>query len=159
LHELTQENADFGAVFELQLIGVISSDVLENIEGHGLQPYLRLHKYVSHKEALKLQRRSQVLLMIEINSDETVGIVPGKVFEYLAAKRPILAIGPKGWDAGSIINECQAGEVFDYQDKTGLKEVILHWFSTYQDGALGIDSKNIEKYSRKALTARLAEIL
>ncbi len=159
LGEIVQENKDFRAVFELQLIGVVSSDVLENMYGHGLQPYLRLHDYVSHEEAIKLQQKSQVLLLVEINSPETAGIIPGKVFEYLAAQRPILAIGPKGWDAGTIIDECEAGEVFDYTDRTGLKTMILDWFMTYQSGELKLASKNIENYSRKTLTSRLAKIL
>lgn len=159
LSELARENEDFGELFELHLVGVVSADVLENMQGHGLQPYLRLHDYVSHEEVVKLQRRCQVLLVVEINSEETVGIVPGKIFEYLAAKRPILAVGPKGWDAGNIIDICQAGQVFDYQDKLQLKEAVLQWFFMYKQNELSIRSKNIEAYSRKALTARLAEML
>ena len=123
LSELAQENADFRSAFELKLIGVVSSDVLENIQGHGLQPYLRLLDYVTHEEAIEFQRLSQVLLMVEINSEETVGIVPGKVFEYLAAKRPILAIGPKGWDVAEIIDRCEAGKVFNYEEKYWTKSI------------------------------------
>lgn len=159
LRQLTQENEDFRNVFELHLTGVVSKDVLDSIYGHGLQAYVHLVDYLSHDEAVKRQQESQVLLLVEINSHETAGIIPGKVFEYLAAKRPILAIGPKEWDAGGVINECKAGQVFDYQDSEELKNVMLGWFTAYQNKELQIASQNIENYSRKALTSKLAEIL
>lgn len=159
LSQLTQENEAFKNVFELHLTGVVSKDVLDNIYGHGLEPYVHLVDYLSHDAAVKRQQESQVLLLVEINSPETTGIIPGKVFEYLAAKRPILAIGPKEWDAGDVINECKAGHVFDYQNREELKNVLLGWFTAYQNGELQIASQNIEKYSRKALTNKLAEIL
>lgn len=159
LRELTQEYVAFASAFELHLIGVVSQNVLDTIHGHGLQPFVRLTTYVSHQEAVRLQRESQALLLVEINSDETVGIVPGKVFEYLAAKRPILAVGPKGWNAGGIIEECRAGAVFDYQSTDRLKSTLLKWFGMYQEKQLQISSEGIEKYSRKELTAQLSEVL
>ena len=159
LSQLVKENEAFRDALELHLIGVVSEDVLDNIYGHGLQSYVHLEDYLSHDEAVKRQQESQILLMVEINSNETVGIIPGKVFEYLAAKRPILAIGPEGWDVGGIIKECQAGHVFDYQDRERLKNVLLEWFMAYRKSELQIASHSIEKYSRKALTGKLAEIL
>lgn len=159
LAELIKENNAFKEAFELHLVGVVSEDVLDNAYGHGLQPYVRLTNYLSHEKAVKSQQESQVLLIVEIDSDETAGIIPGKIFEYLAAKRPILAIGPKEWEAEDIINECKAGYVFDYQDRKRLKSRILEWFNTFENGGLQISSQNIEKYSRRALTSKLAKIL
>lgn len=159
LKELTQENKAFAEAFELHLIGVVSGNVLQDIYSHGLEPFVRLTDYVSHEEAILRQRQSQVLLIIEIDSEDTVGIVPGKVFEYLAAKRPILAVGPKGWNAGEIIKECEAGEVHDYQDMDMIKSAISMWFKTYREDKLLIPSKGIERYGRKQLTNKLADIL
>lgn len=159
LKELTQENKAFAEAFELHLIGVVSEDVLHNIYAHKLEPFVRLTDYLTHEEAVRRQRKSQVLLIIEIDSEDTVGIVPGKVFEYLAAKRPLLAIGPKGWNAGEIIKECKAGEVYDYQDTDVMKSAIEQWFEAYQNGKLHIASERIERYSRKQLTHKLADIL
>ncbi len=159
LSQLIQENATFREAFELHLIGVVSEDVLDNIYGHGLQQHVHMIDYLPHEEAIKRQRKSQVLLMVEINSAETAGIIPGKVFEYLAAKRPILGIGPKGWDAGAIINECHAGYVCDYAERAQLKDMILSWFFAYNEKALQISSQNMEKYSRRTLTRKLSEIL
>lgn len=160
LKELTEENKAFEQAFELHLVGVVSEDVLADIYAHGLEPYVRLTDYLPHQEAVQRQRQSQVLLLIEINSEETVGIVPGKVFEYLAAKRPLLAVGPTDWDAGDIIGSCGAGQVFDYQaGSSSIKETIGEWFGMYRENKLHIPSKYIEQYSRKQLTAKLADIL
>jgi hypothetical protein len=159
LSELVQENTDFKNAFELRLIGVVSEDVLDNIYGHGLQPYVKLIAYLSHEDALCHQRQSQVLLLVEINSHETVGIIPGKLFEYMAAKRPILGIGPKYWEVNDIVVETCSGKVFDYEASSELKAVILDWFNRYRAGNLNSTSKNVEKYSRRELTKELAKNL
>src|SRR5690606_11096766 len=77
LSELIYEYPDLKKCFKLQLAGVISSDVLESIYFYGLQPYTHLLGYLSHDEALQYQKKSQVLLLIEIDAEETQGIIPG----------------------------------------------------------------------------------
>lgn len=159
LAEMVNENSQFREAFKLQLIGVVSEDVLDNMHGHGLQPYINQTDYLSHSEALKFQQRSQVLLLVEINSYETTGIIPGKLFEYMAAQRPILALGPKNWEVSQIINETQSGQVFGYDERLQLKELILEWFKDFQNANLHVDSKHVEKYSRRELTRKLAKHL
>jgi len=156
LGELVSENEAFKAVFKLQLIGVVSADVLAAIHSFGLESYINLRGYVSHDEALRLQEQSQVLLLVEIDSKETKGIIPGKVFEYLKANRPILALGPEGWDARNIITKTNAGAVFNYTAKENLKTVLLKWFNAFQQKQLLSTSVDIAQYSRKALTKELA---
>lgn len=159
LGELVKENSQFRDAFELQLIGVVSEDVLDNMFGHGLQPCINQIDYLSHSEALKFQQKSQVLLLVEINAFETTGIIPGKLFEYMAAQRPILAVGPKDWEVSRIIEETKSGQVFGYDERLQLKELILEWFAHYQNGGLYISSHQVEQYSRRALTRKLAKHL
>ena len=159
LAELIESNVKFKNSFKLKLVGVTSADVLNTIYSYGLENYVELQGYVTHNEALEIQNKSQVLLLTEINSKETTGIIPGKLFEYLAAKRPILAIGPKNWDVGDIINETKSGKLFDYSEDSSLKEIILEWFQAFQNKKLESNSVNIAKYSRRELTKKLAEIL
>ncbi|MEA1787467.1 glycosyltransferase family 4 protein [Arenibacter sp. GZD96] len=159
LQELLMENADFKNSFKLRLVGVVSYDVLDAIYSYGLEQNLELVGYLSHAEAVACQKSAQILLLIEIDSEETKCIIPGKLFEYMAAQRPILAIGPKGWDAGTIINDTHTGFVFEYKEKEHLKSQILTWFSLYQKKQLRVNSKGIEAYSRSALTGKLAEYI
>ena len=102
---------------------------------------------------------AQLLLLIEIDSDETKGIIAGKVFEYLLAKRPILAIGPNNWDVSKIINDTTSGKVFHYEEKDILKHYIFNSFQDYKYGILHINSTNIEQFSRKQLTQQLSEVI
>ncbi len=159
LSELIREFADFKEAFRLQLAGVVSSDVLESIYFYGLQPYTDLLGYISHEEALQYQKRSQVLLLIEINAEETQGIIPGKVFEYMVAKRPILGVGPANWEVGRLITESNTGKTYDYEQYEALKEVLLQWFRDYKMGKLGLSNAKVEPYHRRELTRKLAEYL
>lgn len=159
LSELCDENEDFKNSLSLQFIGVVSEDVLETIYKYNLKSYVNLIGYVSHTEALTYQEKSQVLLLSEIDSADTIGIIAGKLFEYMRAKRPILAIGPKGWEVSTIIKETNTGVAFNYDNTSNLKSLILDWFGNYQTKELNVNSTNINTYSRKERTAKLAEHL
>lgn len=159
LAELISENEFFRNCFRLNLIGVVGQDVLNSIYDNGLKSYTKIKEYVTHEDAVSFQRRSQLLLMAEINSPDTRGIIPGKLFEYLAARRPILALGPKNWEGGEIVVNTNSGFVFDYNATSDLKAAILKWFHLYQQGNLMVSSVNIKQYNRRELTAKLAEQL
>lgn len=159
LSELCDENEDFKNNLSLQFIGVVSEDVLQTIYKYNLKSYVNLIGYVSHTEALNYQEKSQVLLLSEIDSPDTIGIIAGKLFEYMRAKRPILAIGPIGWEVSAIIKETNTGVAFNYSDTSNLKSLLLDWFGSYQTKKLNVNSTNINTYSRKERTAKLANHL
>jgi len=159
LAQLVQENETFKQSFKLRLAGIVSEDVLQSIYSSGLKEHIELVGYLSHGQAIKLQQESQVLLLVEIDSEETVGILPGKLYEYISARRPILAIGPNNWDAVQIIEGTRSGTTFDYQSEIALKDVILKWFAAYTEGKLNIPSEGVEKYSRRELTQELSKLI
>lgn len=159
LKELTEENADFKKELVLELIGVVSKDVLESINNHGLMAYVQLVGYVSHEKAIERQQNSQVLLLLEIDTNETKGIIPGKFFEYIKAERPILGIGPEGWEVAQMISETSTGNAFTFKDGKEIKDQLLNWFRAYQKKDLYIKSKYIDQYSRRELTAKLAKVI
>lgn len=159
LGELVQENLDFRENFCLRLAGKVSKDIEESIREYGLQQFLKFEGYVKHSEAIGIQRNTALLLLIEIDSEETRGIIPGKLFEYLAAKRPLLAIGPLNWDAEKIISETSAGKVFQYHEADEIKSYILEEFRKYRKNKPVINSEGIMKYHRKSLTEKLANLI
>jgi hypothetical protein len=159
LSELVAENPDFKSAFRLQLIGKVSETVLDSISKSGLESHLDLIGYVPHEEAIKYQHKSQVLLLLEIDDPKTKGIIPGKLFEYLQAKRPILAIGPKAWDVCKILDETSSGSCFVYPEKQKIKEKLLKFFQEYQTGNLQTSPNNNEKYHRRNLTGELAKLI
>ncbi|MDT0621364.1 glycosyltransferase [Croceitalea vernalis] len=157
LKELCDSHQAFKKVLQIQLIGVIGDGVKESLAQYGLCDVVFDRGYVSHSEVLTLQAKSQVLLLLEIDAAETQGIIPGKLFEYLNARRPILALGPINWEAGAMVEETKSGASFTPKDKLGLKNVLLKWFNAYQKGELILNSEGIENYSRRELTRKLAK--
>ena len=159
LAELVSEEEGFAADFKLKLTGAVGEVVLGSIKKAGLEAYLELQGYVSHKEAVKLQHSSQMLLLIEIDSEETRGIIPGKLFEYMVTQRPILAVGPENADIQKIITETNSGKFFRYSEKQEIKDYVLSCYRTYKEGKLITFPIGLQKYSRKALTGELAKLL
>ncbi|MEJ4088017.1 glycosyltransferase family 4 protein [Galbibacter orientalis] len=157
--ELLEENSDFKKDFQLQLAGAVSKEVLESIEAYNIDENLSILGYVAHQKAIELQRATQVLLLIEIDAEKTRGIIPGKLFEYMAATRPIIALGPKQWDVARILEETNAGVYFDYTEKEKLKETLLSFYKAYKNDNLYVNSVDIDKYHRKSLTKHLASII
>lgn len=156
LGELINENKAFAKDFVLKLAGTISNDVLESIKINDLENNIKLHGYIPHNETLQLQRSSQILLLITIDSKKTKGIIPGKLFEYLVSGRPILGIGAKDADFKNIIIKTNTGNCFNYNDKDSLKMQILSYYKTYKEGMLKTHPIGLNQYHRKALTAKLA---
>ena len=159
LTELLDEIPDFGSDLEIKLIGAVSQEVLDTIAAFSLNSYLNNLGYVSHAEAIAHQRKSQVLLLIEIDSEETKSIIPGKLFEYMVSNRPIIAIGPNGSDFAEIITNTNTGVFFDYSEKVKLKNLILDFYNQYLEGKLQSHGIGLEKYSRKNLTGQLVQLL
>ncbi len=159
LQELMDEHEGFKRAVKIQLAGVVGGEVLQSIQNFGLEDHVSQLGYLSHDRVLETQQRSQLLLLLEIDSEETKGIIPGKLFEYLNAKRPILAIGPKGWEAGAMVEQHKAGNSCLHGDVPMLKNVLLDAFEHYKNGTLHCHSEGIEQYHRRALTESLAKFI
>lgn len=159
LVELLHEIQDFKSHLEIKLIGAVSQEVLDSIAEFRLNDYLNLLGYVSHHEAIAHQKKSQVLLLIEINSEDTKSIIPGKLFEYMVSNRPIIAIGPQGSDFADIITETNTGVFFDYSEKAKLKSVILDFYNQFMEGKLQANGVGLQQYSRKNLTKQLVQLI
>ena len=159
LTKIISENKDFSKDFMLKLIGKVDASVVEEISARKLQDNVELIDYVTHKDVIEFQKKSQVLLLLLNNVPSAKGIITGKIFEYLMVNRPILAIAPKDGDLAEILNETNAGKVVDFEDNTTLKNTIFELYSKYKHGNLSVNSKNIEQFHRRELTKKVAEIL
>ena len=159
LAEISAENESFKNDLEIKLIGKVDESVLKLIQEVGLQSNLNLINYLSHDEVFKNQLTSQVLLLSINNVPAAKGIITGKVFEYLQAKRPILAIAPIDGDLAAILNETKAGKVINFDDEFSLKSVIEIYYQKYQQNNLQVASSNYQKYHRKNLTQQLSELI
>ncbi len=159
LNEMCTENPDFKNDLQIQLVGKVDFSVLEDIRLNNLDEQLQKTDYLSHSEAIAKQQSSQLLLLLINNSGNAKGILTGKFYEYLAAKRPILAVGPTDGEAAIVLAETKAGEMVDFNDEKAAKSVIQHFYNQYKSGNLKIESSSIEKFSRRSLTGELSKLI
>ena len=158
LLELIQENAEFKNDIEIKLIGKIADNV-ENSLVKLPKKWINKIGYVSHQKVKKYQQESQVLLLAVNKVPSAKAIITGKIFEYLQAKRPILAIGPEDGDLAEILSETNSGVIVDFEDKKRLKREVLKLYLEFKNGDLKVNSKNIEQYHRKELTKILSKVI
>ncbi len=160
--ELAKENESFGISLRINLIGQIDLSVKKSIADNGLDNHVSISAYVPHNQVAAINRDSS-LLLLTLNPDSkplAKGLVPAKLFEYLASGRPILCIGPEDGDAAQILNETHAGITVSFEDKEKMKAVILDHYNQYLEGGLPSNgSKGIEKFSRKALAEEYSRLL
>ncbi|MDG1698093.1 MAG: glycosyltransferase family 4 protein [Polaribacter sp.] len=159
LRKLCSQNENFKNDLKLNFIGDISDDVRKEVFKNKLEENTSFKGYVDHKKAIEYQSKAQVLLLLIPNTKKSKGILTGKLFEYLIAKRPILAIGPEDGDLAEIIRETDSGTLIDFSNHEKLSSEILKFYHQYKNGNLKVNSKNIGKYHRKELTKKLAFII
>lgn len=159
LSDLINKNKDFRACFELHFYGKQANNFKEIISHFKLDSNVHFHGYLPHEEAIKVMSSSQVLLLIEINSEQTSEIIPGKLFEYLGVNRPVLALGPEKWSAGELITTLKAGAYFSYSQKDELKAFLLEIFDQFKNNTLDLALNESAQFHRKKLTEDLATII
>lgn len=158
LAEICAENQEFENALEIQFIGKIAEEVDESIAKHQFRNIAKIG-YVSHEKVSDYQQQAQILLLTVNDVASAKGIITGKIFEYLQAKRPILAIGPTDGDLADIIKETNSGVIIDFNDEVKLKATLLELYRKFKNNALVSASKNIEQYHRKNLTKKLSEVI
>ena len=160
LQELKNELDGFGEALRIKLVGQVDQSVIQDLETCGLTGNTEIINHVPHDEVRRLQEASQVLLLLVNNAPNAKGILTGKLYEYLASARPILAIGPEDGDAARLLKDTQAGIAVDFDDKKKMKDAVKDLYERYLRHDLPDNpSAGIERYSRKALAKDYAALL
>ena len=120
-----------------RFLGDFRSSDREWADGLGLGDRLELIPYAPRATSLALQRDSDVLLLLIPDAGgRGKGVLSGKVFEYLAAGRPILAAVPPDGAAAELIQETGAGIVVAPDDVDGLRDALLELNRRFTSGGL-----------------------
>jgi hypothetical protein len=115
--------------------------------------------YLPHSESIKLLLQSEALLMIVDDFKGNEEIVPGKVFEYMGAKRPIITLAPEG-AVTKIIRDTECGMVSNSKDIETIKKIFLNYYTKFinNDFTVIVNEDKIKLFERKEITKRLAHI-
>jgi len=144
----------------LRFVGHSGKVISSEIQTRKLSQFTEILPQVKHAEAVQIMSDSSVLVLLIPNNDKDSAFLPGKLFEYLAAKRPILCIAPPNNEAGQIIERCNAGKVFDYNDKDGIFSYLIEMKKEWEKNNIcNVNDDTYLKYSRKKLTEQLTQLL
>jgi glycosyltransferase involved in cell wall biosynthesis len=153
---ISQENKQFAEDLEIELAGFIGHAIIKEIESLGLKGNLKLFDHISRKETLERMHRSQVLLLILNNMPNVNGRLPGKLFEYLASRRPIVVIGPEESDASKIVHSVNAGSNCGFEDLENTINTVKKLYERFRNNNLQSNETDISEYSNRKLTRKLA---
>ena len=152
-----------GLDVQARFLGDFRSADLEWAEERGLGDKLELIPYAPRQAALELQRDSEaLLLLIPEAGGRGKGVLSGKVFEYLAAERPILAVVPPDGAAAELIRETGAGIVVAPDDVDGIRAALAGLHERYRTTGLTqveIPAETRHRLSRLARAEELAALL
>jgi glycosyltransferase involved in cell wall biosynthesis len=130
------------------------------VERFGLGKAVHFEDNVPHHECIERELRSHVLLLVKHDDERYRGLVPGKLYEYIGAQRPILAIVPEG-EAARTVRDLRRGEVAPIGDASGIAGAIRKMYDLHSagnlDGAYSLQEQ--PGYSRRAAAERLSSIL
>jgi glycosyltransferase involved in cell wall biosynthesis len=144
--------------FSLNLIGNVSDEVRHSVKEFSLDNYVKYIGHIPYSDTNKYLKKSQILLLIQTNRDESNSIIPAKLFEYLNSNRPIVSIS-NNKDVKSIIEETEVGYNFNYNEEVELFNCLSSSYAKFIDNTLKISPNNINKYSRFELTRSISDII
>jgi glycosyltransferase involved in cell wall biosynthesis len=133
-------------------------DMLDLAAAHGIADRVAVKPRVPYHEALKLQMRADVLLLLQWNDARDEGNLPSKLFEYFYARRPILFIGYEGGIAAQMVRERQAGLVSNSPER--IRNQLQEWIEDKRAGRLvALDPSVSRGLSRDEQFRKLEQVL
>jgi len=159
LGRMAAEDVAFRKALRLRLVGKVDREVMDAIAAERLADNVVAIGPQNHAAAVREQRSATLLLLPLRNDPEYRPILPGKLFEYLAARRPVLGIGQPDGAMARVLTATQAGITADWADADAMKEFIGHAWKQFQEGGVPATTGDIGPYTRRATTHQLAELL
>ncbi|MCX6175229.1 MAG: hypothetical protein NTZ27_10790 [Ignavibacteriales bacterium] len=156
---IANENKQFANNLEIELVGFVGHAIVDEIKSLGLTGNLNLSDHISRKETLESMHQSQILLLILNDMPNVNGRLPGKLFEYLASRRPILVVGPEESDASKIVHGVNAGYTCDFNDLEKTIRTVKDLYEKFRQDNLPSNKTDISQYSNRNLTKKLAGYL
>lgn len=159
LREKCNTDKEFANKLRIRLVGKTDKEIHCSLKKYGLEGHVIDKGYQSHKEAVMEQLNASLLILPLRKEPEYKATLPGKVFEYIAAHRPVLGIGQSDGAMAKILFQTQAGEVYAWEDKESIADFINKCWDLYLKGNEWNKTGNIEQYSRLSTTAQMAALM
>lgn len=161
---------DEGAISQNQLAinyaGPDFNELINQLKPYNLESIAVDFGYVSRAQSLGLQQESDMVLLLNWNDDNYTGVIPGKLYEYMAANRPICALimgNQAGSESARMIEDNNLGcacEQATELDIKKLEDYMRAQFAKFNDGNRGnVDSNSIKNFEYRNVSRRYLDIL
>lgn len=161
--EATQRVCDadraFAQAFRLTLLGTLDAAAGREVIGHPLGERITAPGQVDHAAAVAAMRQADVLLLVANTTPGAEATVPGKLFEYLAVGRPVLAIAPPESATADVLRQTGGGWLAPAGDPEAIACALQRAFDEYNRGVSSVaDRAQLSRFDRRQLTGELAHI-
>jgi len=161
--QLMQKGVISASNFGVRFFGnSISKTISPLVKRYNLQSLVKMQETIPFIESVKRQMESTILLLLSWNDPRDKDTYTGKVFEYLGARRPILATAYKTGVIDKLLQETKTGVVAN--DTGAIKDILLRWLTEWQQSGRitscwNPDAVSISKYTRREGARKLAGLL
>jgi len=160
LEELFRHSPELRKRIKLRFVGRIGKNIEKMLKAPQWNSIVEVISYVSHQESIRYLLGSDVALLVIDEAPANCGILTGKLFEYLGARKPILALAPEG-EAATLINRLGAGVTVPPKDIQSIKRALLRLYESWEKGTLNklvVTQDKLRIFERRNLTKQLIEI-
>ncbi|GAB5415994.1 MAG: glycosyltransferase family 4 protein [Crocinitomicaceae bacterium] len=163
IEELVTENVFTAENFLLKITGKADNNILERLKNGAAKEILEVEGYLPHKEATRRMQEASLLLFIIPKDKNNKLILTGKLFEYLATRKPILGIGPVEGDADTILQNSGRDPIIEFNEKQQIKTQLLRYFEIWksndQTAFQYAANDALLQFSRQHQAKQLADVL
>lgn len=158
--ELVNEGKVDKNKIQFKFIGRIADEIVEKINKSPIKDCIKILGYMPHNKVMEELSKTDVSLLMGINSKEKYVNVPGKTFEYIGMGKPIFLVAPEKSTLSSIISDSGLGYAIDHSDRSEMKSKYFDLYNNWLNGTpFSPDRSKLEKHSRLNGTSKLARVL
>ena len=162
LNLLKLREIELEKTLQVKFIGYVGRDTKQYIGDFGLQRVVTFLGNRSHKEAIEGILSADILLLLLFSAGRGSRVIPAKLFEYLRARKPILALASDDSEVAKLIKRYNAGRVVHPESPKQIADALSFFLRLHKEGRLAswnFSAEPIEKFTRAESSRRLAEIL
>jgi glycosyltransferase involved in cell wall biosynthesis len=155
--EFFRRSASAQQRFRLKLLGIIPEQERSAIADAGLQENVIIHDYLPYRQALSHIVSADVALLLLGECGHPANMLTSKLFDYMGARRPILAIGPHG-DLHRLLRQENLGAAFSDEQTSQIAEALHRYFESWQQGKPMVINSRYRRFDRRILTEKLSNV-
>jgi glycosyltransferase involved in cell wall biosynthesis len=156
---VVDSDAEFAREFRLTLLGTLDPRAQSELSQSDLAQNTRVLGQVGHTSAVAAMKSADVLLLVANTTPGAEATVPGKLFEYLAVGRPVLAVAPSDSSTADIITRTGGGWLAPAGDPAAIACVLHQAFSAHRAGHTARpDLTEVARFDRRVLAGDLAHL-